>query len=501
MKIFSAEQIKAWDAYTIEHEPIGSLALMERAATACLQWILAGAYSKKHFHIFCGKGNNGGDGLAIARLLVQQQYEVDVYILEQGASGTPDFQTNLQRLHKCTHRIRFLQTKEIFPKINNDDVVVDALFGTGLTRPVNGLAAELIRWINAHAEHIISIDMPTGMYADISSLGNNIVRADHTLSFQCWKQAFLMEENAAFVGTVHILPIGLHPAFEENEPCWLQMITGDSFKNHLLMRNAFSHKGDYGHALMIAGSKGKMGAAVLAANACMHSGVGLLTVHLPECGYGIMQTALPEAMVSVDNNAEIFSIVPQDLDKYSTIGIGPGLGTGDITSQAMMSLINQYKQPMVLDADALNIIAQKGIAYFDIPQGSIFTPHPGEFERLFGSAPNHFERVLLALRKAHELQSVIVLKSKYTLIACPDGTAWINPTGNPGMAKAGSGDVLTGIITGLLTRGYSSEIAARLGVYLHGYAGDMAVSQQGFESALAGDITANLPLAFAALSK
>jgi hydroxyethylthiazole kinase-like uncharacterized protein yjeF len=501
MKIFSAAQIKAWDAYTIEHEPIGSLALMERAASACVEWILAGAYSKKHFQIFCGKGNNGGDGLVIARLLVQQQYEVDVYILEQGAAGTPDFQTNLQRLHKCTHRIHFLQTKEIFPEINDRSIVVDALFGTGLTRPLNGLAAELIRWINAHTAHTLSIDIPSGMNADISSLGNDIVRADHTLSFQCWKQALLMEENAGYVGTVHILPIGLHTDFESNEHAWLQMITGDSLKNHLLPRLPFSHKGDYGHALMIAGSKGKIGAAVLAANACMRSGVGLLTVHLPECGYGVMQTALPEAMVSVDEDDAFFSSLPEDLEKYRTIGIGPGIGMEEVTAKALALLIGKYKQPMVLDADALNIIAQKGISHFDIPQGSIFTPHPGEFERLFGSAPNHFKRVLLALRKAHEFQSVIVLKSKYTLIACPDGTAWINPTGNPGMAKAGSGDVLTGIITGLLTRGYSSEIAARLGVYLHGYAGDLAVSQQGFESALASDITANLPPAFAALSK
>ena len=494
MKIFSAEQIKAWDAYTIAHEPIGSLALMERAATACVQWILSGAYSKKHFRIFCGKGNNGGDGLAIARLLLQHQYEVDVYILEQGAAGTPDFQTNLQRLHKVTHRIHFIQSKEAFPELGKEDIIVDALYGIGLTRKIEGLAAELIQWINTRSTYTISIDLPSGMYADQSSVGNVIIEADHTLSFQCWKLAFFMEENAIYTGMVHILPIGLHPDFELNESVRHHLLTGDLIKNHLLPRPAFSHKGDYGHSLLIAGSKGKMGAAVLAAGACMRSGAGLLTVHVPECGYTILQVTTPEAMVSVDQHQDIYSGLPDNLDRYTTIGVGPGLGTAESTAEALITLLKRYKKPMVLDADALNIIAQKGIQYFKISENSVLTPHPGEFERLFGKTSSHFERMKLAIQQAQSLKLIIILKSKYTLIACPDGTAFFNPTGNPGMAKAGSGDVLTGIITGLVARGYEPEAAARMGVYLHGYAGDRAVVEFGEESMIAGDIVKKIKI-------
>ena len=496
MKIFSAEKIKAWDAYTIAHEPIGSLALMERAATACVNWIIAGKYSNKNFRIFCGKGNNGGDGLVIARLLLQQQYEVDVYIMEQGALGTPDFQTNLQRLHKLTHRIHFIQSKEAFPELGKENIVIDTLFGIGLNRKIEGLAAELIHWINSRHVFTISIDLPSGMYADESSLGNVIIKADHTLSLQCWKLGFLMEENAINVGTVHILPIGLHPDFELNEPARNHILTGDLIKNHLLPRAAFSHKRDYGHALLIAGSKGKMGAAVLAAIACLRSGAGLLTVHAPECGYSILQISIPEAMVSVDEHQDIFSGLPDNLDRYTTIGIGPGLGTAESTAEALITLLKRYQKPMVLDADALNIIAEKGVQYFEIPANSILTPHPGEFERLFGKTSSHFGRMKLAIEQAQKLKLFILLKSKYTLIACPDGSAWFNPTGNPGMAKAGSGDVLTGVITGLIARGYSPSLAAKTGVYVHGYAGDLALIDLGEDSILARDIIRKLKFPF-----
>jgi NAD(P)H-hydrate epimerase len=500
MNIYSADQIKAWDAFTIKQEPISSVDLMERAARACAEWILQGAFTKKHFHIFCGKGNNGGDGLAIARILLQHDYEVDVYIIEQGAAGTPDFQTNLQRLHKCTQRIQYIQGVESFPKIKETDVVVDAIFGIGLSRPVEGLVADLIKWINNHSSFTIAIDLPTGLFSDQSSIGNTVICANHTLSFQCWKQALLMEENASFVGTAHIVPIGLHPLFEENEKSTMQMMTGDSLKSCLLGRPPFSHKGDYGHALLVAGSKGKMGAAVLAARACMRSGAGLLTAHVPECGYPIMQMAHPEGMVSVDKDAEIFTSIPDNIQSYRAIGMGPGLGTAAATQGACISLLQSYQQPMVLDADALNIIAIRGVQHIRIPENSVLTPHPGEFERLFGSSSNHFERMELAIKQARLLKCVIVLKSRYTLVVSPGGEVWVNPTGNPGMAKAGSGDVLMGIITGLLARGYDSSTAARLGVYLHGYAGDITASQKGLESILAGDIIEQLPYAFSALA-
>lgn len=496
MNIYATDQIKAWDAYTMEHEPIASIDLMERAAMACAEWIIHSPHTNKAFYIFCGKGNNGGDGLVIARLLIQLNKEVDVYILEHGAPGTPEFQTNLQRLHKTTHRIHFLQTAEAFPSIKQDDIIIDALFGIGLSRPVDGLAAAIIQKINQTGNTVIAIDLPSGMYADKSSLHITKIMASETLSFQAWKPALLMEENALFSGNIHLLNIGLHSAFEKEQKTAWDMLTGDEIRKLMTPRKPFAHKGNYGHALLIAGSKGKMGAALLAAEACLRSGAGLLTVHLPRCGYEIMQTALPEAMVSTDPEVDFFSNTPDDLSFFKTIGIGPGLGKESITAKAMMDILKHYRNPMVLDADALNIIAHYGTKNVSIPVGSILTPHPGEFERLFGKTSNHFERVQLALEKAAELQSVIILKTKFTLIASPDGTAFFNPTGNPGMAKGGSGDVLTGILTGLLSRGYNSVDAAKIGVYIHGYAADLAASELGMESILARDIISRLASAF-----
>jgi NAD(P)H-hydrate epimerase len=496
MHIYAAEQIKKWDAFTIAHEPITAVDLMERAAMSGIEWILRSSYADRPFHIFCGKGNNGGDGLAMARLLLQLNKTVDVYILEHGAPGTPEFQTNLQRLHKTTHRIHFLQSAATFPAIQKDDVIIDALFGIGLSRPVEGLAAALIDFINQTGNPVIAIDIPSGMYADKTSIGIPVIKATETLSFQSWKPAQIMEENAVNTGHVHLLPIGLHPAFEKDQKTAWNMLTGDELRQLMTPRTPYSHKGNYGHALLIAGSKGKIGAALLAAEACLRSGAGLLTVHLPGCGYEIMQTALPEAMVSIDTAENMITQMPEDLALYKTIGIGPGLGKETATAEALVSLLRHYSNPMVIDADALNLIAQYGLKNIAIPKGSVLTPHPGEFERLFGKTANHFERVRLALTKAAELQCTIVLKTRFTLIASPDGNAYFNPTGNPGMAKGGSGDVLTGILTGLICRGYPPLEAAKLGVYLHGYAGDLAVADMGMESVLARDLISRLAISF-----
>ena len=496
MNIYTGKQIKSWDAYTMAHEPISSVDLMERAATACVEWIVRASYDNKPFHIFCGKGNNGGDGLVMARLLIQLQKEVEVYVLEHGAPGTPEFQINLQRLHKHTHRIHFLQNMEAFPVMKMEDVIIDALFGIGLSRPVDAFAAQLIERINQSGNRVISIDIPSGMYADQSSVSIPKIMAHDTISLQAWKPAFLMEENEAYTGNIHIVPIGLHPAFEKAQTATWNLLTGDEVKKMLLPRKPFSHKGDYGHALIIAGAKGKMGAAVLSAEACLRSGAGLLTTHIPECGYTIMQMSVPEAMVSPDAHEQYFSSPPLNLSAFKTIGIGPGIGTSVATSAALLQVMSHYNKPMVLDADALNIIAQQDISNVHIPAGSILTPHPGEFERLFGQTSNHFNRVALALNSAAALKSVIILKTKYTLIACPDGIAFFNPTGNPAMAKGGSGDVLTGMLTGLLSRGYDAVTAAKIGVYIHGYVGDLAAANLGMESVLARDMIAYLPAAF-----
>lgn len=486
MKIFNAAQIREWDQYTITHDPISSIDLMEKAAKACVRWINQ-YFPEDPLTIFCGKGNNGGDGLAIARLLSKR--DIIVYILESGQKGTNDFQENLSRLEKVPNvEIHLIQTEENINELNIDGLVIDALFGSGLNRPLEGMAALLIEKINQSGNLIVSIDLPGGMFADQSSLNHPQIKADHTLSFQTYKKAFLVAENATHFGEVHILEIGLHYEYYDHTRTLEEQTDDDIIYNIFKPRNNFGHKGTFGHALLIAGSYGKIGAAVLAAEACLRSGTGLVTCHLPACGYTIMQTSLPEVMVSVDVNNAINTTIETDPSIYKSIGIGPGLGTASETRALLKEVLTQYKLPAVLDADALNSVAKQPELLSLIPAGSILTPHPKEFQRLFGDTSNEFERIDLASQKAKELDLIIILKGHHTLIALPDGRRYFNSTGNAGMATGGSGDVLTGILTGLLAQGYKAADAAILGVYLHGLAGDLAAEELSMEAMIAGDI-------------
>jgi hydroxyethylthiazole kinase-like uncharacterized protein yjeF len=494
VKVFNAEQIRRWDQYTIRHEPVDSINLMERAAKACAAW-LDENYPDQPLTIFCGKGNNGGDGLAIARLLSVRR--INVYILEFGHKGTDDFQTNLSLLHQHPAiEIRFIQTEEHLRHLDFSGVVIDALFGSGLNRALEGITAELVSQINQSGSPVVSIDIPSGMFADKSSAGNVQVVAKHTLSFQVFKPAFLAAENAAYCGDVHILDIGLHPAFYDTEPAAYELTDETIMQRIYKPRNRFSHKGTFGHALLVAGSYGKIGAAVLSAEACLRSGAGLVSCHLPRCGYEIMQASLPEVMVSTDVNHSVNTHIETGLEVYKAIGIGPGLGTAAETRALLQAIFTSYKKPVVLDADALNSIAKEPGLLPQVPAASILSPHPKEFQRLFGDTANEFERLQLASAKAKELGLVIILKGHHTLIALPDGKMFFNSTGNAGMATGGSGDVLTGILTSLLAQGYSSADAAVFGVYLHGLAGDLAAKELSMEAMIAGDLTRYIGKAF-----
>lgn len=494
MKIFSAAQIKQWDACTIDQEPIASIDLMERAATACCKWLIGKNFGKFHFRIFCGKGNNGGDGLAIARMLIEHECRVTVYILELGNIGSPDFQANLARLHECSTDIHFIQSPEFFPIIDPGDIVIDALFGTGLNKAPEGVSKSLIEYINDLPAARISIDMPSGMFADTSSKDNAVIHATHTLSFQQYKLAFLLAENEAFCGEVHLLHIGLHPAFEVNEAAAFELVEEAMIRQIYKPRSIFAHKGNYGHAALFCGSKGMMGAAILAAQACLRSGVGKLTSFVPQCGYDIIQTAVPEAMAIVSGDEYLLPL--SGMNHYDAVGIGPGIGTHESHKTLLSVIFSNQQAPLVIDADALNVMAADKTLLNRIPPQSIITPHPKEFERLFGKTENDFERLALAKAKSKELNIYIVLKGHYSLISTPDGTGYFNSTGNAGMATGGSGDVLTGIITGLLAHGYSSLQAALLGAYLHGLAGDLAAASLSPEAMIAGDIISFLPQAF-----
>ncbi len=500
MKILTAQQMRDWDEYTIREEPVSSLDLMERAAATCARWLKDNGLLRSEIIIVCGKGNNGGDGLAIARMITSPDTNVTVYILEFGHLGTEDFQANLARLHGCPDvDIKFVQDNSHFPKIATEQVVIDALYGSGLNRPLDGLSGELVRHINQSKALVISIDLPSGMAAD-GILTGEAIEATHTLTFQTWKPSLLSADNGAYTGKVHVLDIGLHPGFCDTLPVTDTVIDHSLAGQVYRKRKRFAHKGSFGHSLIVAGSYGKMGAAVLAARSCLHSGTGLLSVHIPSSGYVIMQTAVPEAMVLTDENSSSFTSDVADLSRYSCIGVGPGLGTEKMTRLAVEKLITGSSRPMVIDADALNILAVMPSLMSAIPAGSILTPHPKEFERLFGKTDNSVEQQALAREKARELGVVIVLKGHHSMIAVPgehrNSTGFFNATGNPGMATGGSGDVLTGILTALISQGYAPADAAIVGVYLHGLAGDLAAEALSEESLSAGDIIDFMPPAF-----
>ena len=498
MHILTADQVRAWDEFTILHEPVASIELMERAAKACVTWLFDSGFKGKEFIIFCGKGNNGGDGLAIARMLSQSGHIVQVYILESGNPGTSDFQTNLQRLHPTKCILTFLTTVSAIRDISKEVILIDALLGTGLNRPLEGLAEEIVKNINGRGNTILSIDIPSGLFADKTSVSNTIIKADITLTFQCLKPAFIVAENDLHIGRLQILKIGLLDGYLQTiNPSYI-FIGAALAKQLLRPRKKFAHKGNFGHALLVAGSYGKIGAALLAARAILYAGAGLLTVHIPGCGYPILQTGLPEAMVDTDKNEFFNTALEKDISKFGAIGIGPGLGMQTETKGLLKQLLRDTSHSLIIDADALNLISNDSELLSAIPPESILTPHFKEFERLAGAVSNDFERLELAKKFALRHQCIIILKGHFTCIVTAE-KLYVNSTGNAGMAKGGSGDVLTGVVTGLFAQGYTSVEAAILGVFLHGKAADLALTESSYESMMATDIIDHLPAAFRTL--
>jgi len=507
MLILSAKQIHEWDQHTIRNKPVASVDLMESAAIRCFQWIQQHNLLPNKFTIFCGKGNNGGDGLALARLLTRQGAEVMVHILELGQKGTGDFQTNLTRLHEAGIAVHYIQSSEHFPAVAPGNIIIDALFGTGLNRRLDGLTAQLVEHLNAMPNTVICLDMPSGLLADDSSKGFPVVKATITLSFQCLKLAFMMPENAAYAGDVQVLDIGLLQNYLADIPFQTLLVEEDLVKSLYRPRKRFSHKGNFGHAALIAGSYGFMGAAVLSAHACLRGGVGKLTCHIPACGYDIMQTSAPEAMSKVEKGDHWLESI-SDTARYDAIGIGPGIGVHDSHARLLDTVFaaagqrpTGKEQRLVLDADALNVLAKNPALLKKIPAFSLLTPHPAEFDRMFGASANDFARMRRAQQAARELKLIIVVKGHRSFIAMPGGTGYFNNTGNPGMATGGSGDVLTGILTALLAQEYPPEQAAIFGVYLHGLAGDLAAAALTEEAMIASDITLYLGSAFHQIQK
>ena len=496
MKILSVPQIRDADKFTIENEPIESIDLMERAARKVFEWLYRRAPRDKTIKIFCGMGNNGGDGLAVARMLNEQDIVPQVFMVRYSDRMSHDCEVNYYRLVNETKVPMFdILGEDDFPNIGADDVVVDAIFGSGLNRPPQGMAADLIAYLNQSRAIRVAIDIPSGLFADQPSALGFIFKADYTLTFQNPKLAFLLPENDPYVGRFDVLDIGLHPRYLEEVETHNMLTVKAMVKPILHMRTKYSHKGTYGHALLIAGSEGKTGAALLGAKACLRTGVGLLSVHLPKMAQLPLQTAIPEAMIDGDESEKCFTMF-KGLEAYSAVGVGPGLGKDDDTVRALKRLIQDVQVPLVMDADALNILSDNPTWLAFLPAKTILTPHPKEFERLAGKSATSFERLEKQRELSKKYNLIIVLKGAHTAITMPNGTCFFNTTGNPGMATAGSGDVLTGIILSLLAQRYSPEEAAVLGVYLHGLAGDLAAEEIGQEAMIASDITEHLGKAY-----
>ena len=503
MKILSSEQIRSADDYTIKNQPIASLDLMEQAATNCFNAInnsLGEKMKDQPIHIFCGIGNNGGDGLVLARLYSKAGNKVTVYVSRYSNKSTNDFKVNLDRLLGLELSIVEIDMKADLKPIK-EGWIIDAIFGTGLNRPPRGLAAATIKHMNNQNLPIIAIDIPSGLFSNLPAHHDidKTISADYTFGFQTPKLAFFMSENFHFVGTWEIVDIGLDNEFIESLESELYYLVPQKLKSLIRNREKFEHKGNFGHALLIGGDIEKAGAVILAGRGALRSGAGLVTLMVPEKLMSIVHQSTPELMCIASGEEYIRSWekkrLPKAMDKLG-IGIGTGLGTHSKSKDFLKDLLEDSFQPLVIDADALNIIADDPKLLDEVPAQSILTPHIGEFKRLIGNYKNGFDLLEKQIEFSKKHKVIVVLKGAHTRISTPRGKVFFNPTSNPGLATAGSGDVLTGIITGLLKQ-YSNPVkAAMLGVYLHGLAGDLSLKNQSMESMIASDIIRNLGKAF-----
>jgi len=504
MKLFTAENIRRVDELTIKNEPIASIDLMERAAGRFFNQFCTLFDKSKPVCVVCGPGNNGGDALAVARMLKQADYVVSVYLYYAG-SLSADCDANKRRftaaypgmLNEQNVEPQLLTGRDALPQITSEDtIIVDGLFGSGLSRPLSGIFSDLVIWMNNSGCKVVAIDIPSGMFCEDNPTDNQcVVQADYTLTFQFPKRSFLLPEAGSRVGVWYKLDIELNQEVINTIPTEYFFTDNASVRKIIRHRAKFSHKGTYGHALLIAGSKGMAGAAVLASRAALRSGAGLVTLHGPESNRVICQSSVPELIFSSDKNND-FCVGFPELKNYSTIGIGCGLGSAPETASMLEKLFTELFSPCVIDADALNIISRNKHFMDLIPENSILTPHPKEFDRLFGANNSGWQRIQKAREMAMRYKVLIVLKGAYTAIVNSDGQCYFNSTGNAGLATAGTGDVLTGILTALLAQGYVPLHAAMAGVYLHGLAADLALNSQSAESLIASDVIQNLGNAF-----
>ncbi|MDO6759536.1 NAD(P)H-hydrate dehydratase [Tamlana sp. 2_MG-2023] len=502
MKIFSKEQIYAGDKLTSERQKISSVELMERAGVQIFNWMhLRMQGAQVPIHIFCGIGNNGGDGLVIARHLIIHGYNVKTYIVDYSNKRSDDFLAHYERLKGVTKSWpEPIHAVGDFPEIGPKDIIVDAIFGIGLNRPVSNWVKELFMHFRKSKAFTLAVDVPSGLFTDKAVENeNDVVWAGFTLSFASPKLIFFLPDTAKYTAQWEILDIGLDPEFLLTTETEAEFIGKAEVLPNYMPRERFSHKGDFGHALIIGGSYGKIGAVTLTARATLSAGAGLVTTLIPKCGYNAMQASFPEAMVITDSDEEKITKINYNIEP-TVIAFGIGAGTDEQTIKAFETFLKANKAPLVIDADGLNMLSKKKNLLKYLPENSILTPHPKELERLIGVWKDDFQKLDKVKAFTKKYKVILIIKGAYSITVFND-KLFVNSTGNPGLATAGSGDVLTGIITGLLAQGYHPSVAAIFGTYLHGKSADFAAMELGFQSLIASHIIEFLGDAFLDLFK
>lgn len=497
MKIFSKDQIYKGDQLTAKKQNISSTELMERAGTQIFNWIhqrMQGA--QVPIHVFCGIGNNGGDGLVLARQLINYGYNVHTYIVNCSDKRTQDFLVNYDRIKQTSKKWpEMLNCKADFPPIGPDDIIVDAVFGIGLNRPANDWVKGLFQHFRASKAFTIAIDLPSGLYPDnVPEDENGVVWADHTLSFQSPKLVFFLPETSKYTREWEVLDIGIDPEFLQETETEVELIGKNEILTIYNPREKFSNKGTYGHGLIVGGSYGKIGSMILSAKAALAAGAGLVTTFIPKCGYIPMQSTFPEAMVITDVDENKLTAIEFEIQP-NAIGIGMGMGTDEKTFLAFQKFLESSTALLVIDADGLNLLSKHKDTLKLLKPHTILTPHPKELERLIGKWKNDFDKLKKAKVFSKKHECILVIKGANT-ITLFGGKLYVNTTGNPGLSTGGTGDVLTGIITGLICQGYTPLNAAVFGVYLHGKSADIAVEDYGYQSLIASHVIEYLGQAY-----
>jgi len=498
LPLLTTPQIREADAYTITHEPIASIDLMERASTSFVGCFVAHFPDKNtSITVFCGTGNNGGDGLAIARLLHSRQYKnVEVVVARFSEKSTDDFNANVKRLKKTDIPLKEITPGQPLDKVQSELLIV-ALLGTGLNKPLEGEFKRLVNYINSQNKTVVAVDVPAGLFADGEMPGDAVVlKTDLVITFQQPKINFLLPESGPYIKRWEAVNIGVNEDFIRSLNSPYQAVEEKDIRQMLRPRHRFSNKGTYGHALIIAGQPETMGAALLCASACVYAGSGLTTACVPQSGLTALNSYMPEIMAIVRDGAELPKI---SYDSFNSLAIGPGLGKGELALEVLRDAVINYKNPAVIDADALNLLSAHHELWRSIPENSILTPHMKEFDRLFGEHENWWQRVQTGIRKAKELSIFILLKNDYTIIFTPKGKVYFNTTSNAAMASGGMGDVLTGIIAALLAQKYTAEEACILGPWLHGKGGDELALPNRLNVVLPSQVAKRIPAVMAGL--